>query len=77
MFRSLDSFSMGQSSPINQIRNSGPVHAINDYMRSPWYVVLIAAMTALSSVMELELLLYSVFIMTGISFACLDWTYFR
>lgn len=70
MFRSLDSFSMGQSSPINQIRNSGPVRAINDYMRSPWYVVLIAAMTALSSVMELELLLYSVFIMTGI-FICL------
>ena len=69
MFSTVGFFSMGESSPINRIRNSGTVRAVNDYMRTPWYIALIAALTALSSVFELDLMLYSVFILIGI-FVC-------
>lgn len=69
MFSSVGFFSMGESNPINRIRNSGTVRAVNDYMRTPWYVALIAVLTALSSILELDLMLYSVFILTGI-FVC-------
>jgi O-antigen ligase len=70
MFSSIGFFSKGESSPINRIRNSGTVRAVNEYMRSPWYVVLIAVLAALSSVFELDLVLYSAFILIGI-FVCL------
>ena len=70
MFRSIGFFSMGESSPIIRMRDSGTVRAVNAYMRTPWYVALITALTALSSVLELDLVLYSVFILTGI-FVCL------
>lgn len=70
MFSSVGFFSMGERNPINRIRNSSTVCALNDYMRTSWYVALIAVLTALSSVFELDLVLYSVFILTGI-FVCL------
>ena len=70
MFRSIGFFATGEGSPINRIRNFGIIRSANDYMRSAWYVVLIAALTALSSILELDLLLYTIFILTGI-FICL------
>lgn len=70
MFSSVDFFSMGESSLLDRVRNSGTVRAVNKYMRTPWYVALIAVLTALSSVLELDLVLYSFFILTGI-YICL------
>ena len=39
---------------------------INDFLRSPWYVLVIACLTVLSSVFGLELIVYSVFIAIGV-----------
>lgn len=70
MFSSVCSFFIGENSPIIRVRNSAMPHAVNTYMRTPWYVVLIAALTALSSVLGLDLMLYTLFIAIGI-YVCL------
>lgn len=70
MFISADLYSKDGHGPIERIRNTGIVRAINDYMRSPWYIALIAVLTAISSILELDLVLYSLFILIGI-FICL------
>lgn len=46
------------------------VRQINDFMRTPGYVILIAFLTILSSVFGLELIVYSVFIAIGV-FLCI------
>ena len=66
MFRSIGLFSIGESNPLSHIRKSGFVRAVNDYMRSAWFIVLIALLTAISSVMELELVVYTLFILMGV-----------
>lgn len=70
MFSSVRSFFAGENSPLIRVRDSGTTQAVNTYMRTPWYVVLIAVLTALSSVLGLDLVLYSLFILIGI-YVCL------
>lgn len=70
MLRTDGFFSTGKNGQINRIRNNGIVRAVNDYMRTLWYIALVAVLTALSSVFELDLALYSLFIVTGV-FICL------
>lgn len=50
-------------------RSNGALGAVNDFLRSPWYVVMIAVMTAVSNFFSLELYLYSAFIMIGVFIA--------
>ena len=56
----------GTMDKLDPIRSNGLCAKINDFMRTPWYVVLIALMTCLSNLFSLELYLYSAFILFGI-----------
>lgn len=62
----LSSFGSGDQSLLNRIRNHSGVRAVNDFMRTPWFVLLIAVLTAVSNAFSLELALYTVFILIGI-----------
>ena len=55
---------------IGRLRDHGAVHKINEYVREPWYVLIIALLTAISAVWGLELPVYTAFIVVGI-FLCL------
>lgn len=70
MFHSVYSNSAGEEKMMSRIRHSGIAQALNCYMRTPWYVVLIAVLTALSSVLGLDLVLYTLFVSIGI-YVCL------
>ena len=56
---------------LDRVRQSGPVEAVNAFLRTPGFVILIAVMTALSNVFSLELYLYSAFILISIFIAVL------
>lgn len=70
MLSSVRSFLTGENSPVIRVRNAGMTQALNTYMRTPWYVVLIAVLTALSSVFGLDLALYTLFVLVSI-YVCL------
>lgn len=59
-------FGSGDQSLLNRIRNHSGVCAINDFMRTPWFVLLIALLTVVANLFSLELTLYTVFIMIGV-----------
>lgn len=40
---------------------------VNDFLRTPWYVLFIACLTVMSSVLGLELIVYSIFVAIGVS----------
>lgn len=56
---------------LAQVQRTGFVGAVNEFMRTPGYVILIGLMTAISNVFSLELYLYSAFILMGIFIAVL------
>lgn len=58
------------SASIVRCRTSTWMQTVNDFMRSPLYVILIGVMSALSSVFGLELVVYTAYILIGI-FLCL------
>lgn len=52
------------------IRSSGWVGRFNAFLRTPWYILLVACLTVLSSVFGQELIVYSVFVAVGV-YLCL------
>lgn len=60
---------------LTRMRKHRVIGAVNDFMRTPWYVVLIALMTAVSYVFSLELPLYTVFILIGLYLSLLGQDY--
>lgn len=57
---------VGAGGRAARVRNDSRIRALNEFMRTPAYVVLIAVMTAVSNLFSLELYLYSAFILIGI-----------
>lgn len=55
---------------LGRTRDHRVVQQINEFMRGPWYVLLIALLAAVSGVFGLELVVYTVFILVGV-FLCL------
>lgn len=53
----------------DRLRDHGTVAIINRFLESPWFILLICAMTALSSTLGLELILYTAFILLSIYIA--------
>lgn len=58
------------NSKITRCRDSVPIGKVNTFMRSGWYVLLIAALSALSSLFGLELFVYTTYILIAV-FLCL------
>ena len=58
------------NSGISRVRSSAAVGKIDTFMRSGWYVLLIAALCALSSLCGLELIVYTAYILIAV-FMCL------
>lgn len=58
------------TSMISRVRGSSQIGKINAFMRSGWYVALIAALCALSSLFGLELIVYTAYILIAV-FLCL------
>lgn len=54
---------------VSREKNSKWVQSINDFMRKPYYIIVIALLTVLSSVFGLELPVYTLFIFAGV-FIC-------
>lgn len=54
---------------LSDFCNHSLIRRMNDFCRSPWYVVMIAIMTAIGNAFSLELFLYSAFILIGIFIA--------
>lgn len=60
------SLAAGNGDSLRRIKNSTVIRRTNAFLRSPWYVVLLAALTAVSNAYALDLYLYSSFIAIGI-----------
>lgn len=62
-------FRSDEAGLIGRMRKSNTVQSVDAFLRTPQYVILIACLTALSAVFELELIVYTLFILIG-SFIC-------
>lgn len=54
---------------ISRMRKLNTVRRVDGFLRTPVYVILIACLAALSSIFELELVVYTLYILTGL-FIC-------
>jgi len=55
---------------LEQIRNSPAVKAVNSFLRKPGYIILMAALAAVSGVFALDLWVYSAFVLVAV-YLCL------
>ena len=60
---------------FSSLRERGAVSTVNEFMRKPWYVLCLAALTVLCNALGLDLVLYSVFIALGVYISLLGVDY--
>lgn len=66
MLGSFGFFSAGDRDCRHRIKNHNMISRINDFMRTPGYVMLLGLLTAVSNALSLDLYLYTLFIVIGI-----------
>ncbi|MBQ3214978.1 MAG: O-antigen ligase family protein [Oscillospiraceae bacterium] len=69
MLKSDAFFALSSSGPLRRIRENETVSKINGFMRTPAYVIILAALTVLCNLLSLDLYIYSIFIAVGVFIA--------